>query len=97
MYQKILFDPEDIFRQPLKKYELFYSLLDLYCLESPRYVGRKPISRAALTRVLIFKNLRSLKTLSDLAIELYEQPDLSLILGFGPRAKPVPVERPPLT
>ena len=53
----------------------------------------KPISRAAIARALIFKNLRSLVTLSNLAIELYERPDLSLILGFGPRAKPVPVER----
>jgi len=93
MYQRILFDPEDIFRQPLKKYELFFSLLDLSCLELPRQVGRKPISHAALARVLIFKNLRSLQTLSDLVAELHERPGLSLILGFKPRATVLPVER----
>lgn len=59
MYQRILFDPEDIFRQPLKKYELSFSLLDLSCLELPRKVGRKPISNAALARALIFKNLKT--------------------------------------
>lgn len=93
MYQQILFDPDDIFRQPLKKYELSFSLLDLSCLELPRKVGRKPISHAALARALIFKNLRSLQTLSDLVAELHERPGLSLILGFKHSATLLPVER----
>jgi hypothetical protein len=29
MYQKILFHPDEIFQELLKKYELFFSLLDL--------------------------------------------------------------------
>jgi len=77
MYQKILFNPEELFQEPLKKYEMFFSLLNLSCLEPVKYLGRRPISRAALTRALIFKNLRSLPTLSDLVAELDEQPSLS--------------------
>ena len=48
MYQKVLFDPGDTFNKPLKKYELFFSLLDLFCLELPKQLELKPISRATL-------------------------------------------------
>ena len=93
MYQKILFNPEEIFKEPLKKYEMFFSLLNLSYLEPVKHLGRKPISRAALTRALIFKNLRSLPTLSDLVAELDERPCLSLTLGLKARKKMLPVER----
>ena len=93
MYQKILFNPEEIFKEPLKKYEMFFSLLHLSYLEPVKHLGRKPISRAALTRALIFKNLRSLPTLSDLVAELDERPGLSLILGLKARKRMLPVER----
>ena len=93
MYQKILFNPEEIFKEPLKKYEMFFSLLDLSCLEPSTRWGRRQIIRAALTRVFIFKNLRSLPTLSDLLAELYERLGLSLILGLKARKKILPVER----
>lgn len=93
MYQKILFNPEEIFKEPLKKYEMFFSLLDLSCLKPVKHLGRRPISQAVLTRALIFKNLRSLPTLSDLVAELDERPSLSLILGLKPRTKILPVER----
>ena len=93
MYQKILFNPEKIFKEPLKKYELFFSLLDLSSLEPVKYVGRRAINRAVLMKVLILKNLRSLSTLSDLAAELDERPSLSFILGLKPGKKILPVER----
>jgi len=93
MYQPVLFDLKDIFDKPLRRYELFSSILDLTCMEKSLQVGRKPISRAALTRALIFKNLRSIATLSDLSAELYERSRLASILGFEPKEKPVPVER----
>jgi len=93
MYQPVLFDLEDIFDKPLRRYELFFSILDLTCMEKSPQVGRKPISRAALARALIFKNLRSIATLSDLSAELYERSRLASILGFEPKEKPVPVER----
>jgi len=72
MYQKILFNPEEIFKEPLKKYEMFFSLPNFSYLEPVKHLGRKPISRVALTRELIFKNLRSLPTLSDLVAEIDE-------------------------
>ena len=93
MYQPALFDLEDIFDKPLRRYELFFSVLDLRLLEKGTSVGRKPVSRAAILRALIFKNLRSIASLSDLSAELYERPRLASILGFVPGDKPVPVER----
>ncbi len=93
MYQHSLFDLEDIFDKPLRRYELFFSILNFSLLEKGISVGRKPISRAAILRALIFKNLRSITSLSDLSAELYELPALASILGFPPGDKPVPVER----
>tara|TARA_Y100000294_G_C8545979_1_gene333169 strand:- start:115 stop:1395 length:1281 start_codon:yes stop_codon:yes gene_type:complete len=93
MYQHSLFDLEEIFDKPLRRYELFFSILDLGLLEKHVGIGRKPISRAAILRALIFKNLRSITNLSDLSAELYERPRLASILGFAPGDKPVPVER----
>jgi len=93
MYQPALFNLEDIFDKPLKKYELFFSVLDLSLLEKSTSAGRKPVSRAAILRALIFKNLRSIASLSDLSAELYERPGLASILGFKPGDRPVPVER----
>ncbi|MQY73934.1 MAG: hypothetical protein GH148_00085 [Clostridia bacterium] len=48
MYQPALFDLEDIFGKPLRRYELFFSVLDLSLLEKGTSVGRKPISRTAI-------------------------------------------------
>ena len=48
MYQPVLFDLEDIFDKPLRRYELFFSVLDLTLLEKSTSIGRKPISRASL-------------------------------------------------
>ncbi len=93
MYQKILFNPEEIFKEPLKKYEMFFSLLNLSYLKPVKHLGRTAINRAALTRALIFKNLRSLPTLSDLVTELDELPGLSLILGLKARKRMLPVEK----
>jgi len=93
MYQRSLFDLEEIFDKPLRRYELFFSILDFSLLEKGTSIGRKPISRAAILRALIFKNLRSIASLSDLSAELYERPTLASILGFIPGDKPIPVER----
>ena len=93
MYQHPLFDLEEIFDKPLRKYELFFSVLDLSLLDKGTSVGRKPISRDAILKALIFKNLKTIASLSDLSAELYERPALASILGFEPGDKPVPVER----
>jgi len=93
MYQHPLFDLEDIFDKPLRRYELFFSVLDLSILDKGKGVGRKPVSRVAILRALIFKNLRSIASLSDLSAELFERPALASILGFELGDKPIPVER----
>ncbi len=93
MYQHPLFYLEKIFDKPLRRYELFFSILDLSVLNKGKSVGRKPISRAAILRALIFKNLKTIASLSDLSAELYERPALASILGFEPSDKIIPVER----
>ena len=67
MYQHPLFNLEEIFDRPLRRYELFFSVLGLSLLDKGPCVGRKPISRAAILKALIFKNLRSIASLSDLS------------------------------
>ena len=93
MSQQPLFKLEEIFDRPVKKYELFFSILDLFNLDKTSYLGRKPIKRSAITKALIFKNLRSIANLSDLSAELYERPALAQVLGFELGDKPIPVER----
>lgn len=93
MSQQPLFNLEKIFDRPLKRYELFFSILDLSSLDKRSLLGRKPVSKSAIARSLIFKNLRSIVNLSDLSYELFERPALASVLGFTPGDKPVPVER----
>ena len=93
MHQHPLFNIEEIFDKPVRRYELFFSVLDLSSLDKTSSVGRKPYKKSAITKALIFKNLRSIANLSDLSAELYERPALSSILGFEPGDKSIPVER----
>ena len=93
MVQHPLFNLEEIFDRPLKKYELFFSAIDLLSLDKNSCIGRKPVSRSAIVKALIFKNLKSISSLSDLCAELYERPALAQILGFEPGNRPIPVER----
>jgi len=93
MYQHPLFDLEEIFDKPLRRYELFFSVIDLSIFDKVKSMGRRPISRAAILRALIFKNLKTIASLSDLSAELYERPTLASMLGFVPGDKPIPVER----
>ena len=93
MHQHPLFSLEEIFDRPFKRYELFFSVLDLSLFDKGISVGRKPLKRSAILRALIFKNLKTIANLSDLSTELYERPTLCQILGFEPGVKPIPVER----
>jgi len=87
MYQHSLFDLEEIFDKPLRKYELFFSVLDLSLLDKGTSVGRKPISRDAMLRALIFKNLKTIASLRDLRLSfMRDQPlllywDLSRVIS----------------
>ena len=93
MSQQPLFNLEEIFDRPLRRYELFFSILDLSSLDKTSLLGRKPVSKSAIARSLIFKNLRSIANLSDLSYELFERPALASVLGFTPGDRPVPIER----
>ena len=92
MRQRLLFHPEALSEDRLKKFETSFDILDLQAIERSRTRGRNPANKANILRVLIFKNLRGLPTLSDLVTELLERPSLAYILGFKPGIIP-PVER----
>lgn len=92
MRQRLLFHPEALSKDRLKKFEIFFDILDLQAIERSRTRGRNPVNKANILRALIFKNLRGLPTLSDLVTELLERPSLAYILGFEPGIIP-PVER----
>jgi len=93
MQRHPLFNLEEIFDRPLRKYELFFSALDLSLLDKGPGVGRKPTSRSAILKALIFKNLKTIASLSDLSTELFERPALASVLGFESGDRPIPVER----
>ena len=90
MKNQTLFRSEDI--PPLFPYEkLFSAIKHLQCSQSQR--GRPPYSKFSLLRALLYKNLRSLPTLSDLSFELGNNPAMAEILGFDPWKNPPPKER----
>jgi len=85
-----LFKAEDI--PPIINYEkLFSNLLSIHRDQSKR--GRPPFSKNSLIRALIYKNLRSLPSLTDLSFELRNNPAMAEILGFDPWKRPPSKER----
>ena len=85
-----LFKAEDI--PPQVPYEkLFSNLLSIHRDQPKR--GRPPFSKDSLLRTLIYKNLRSLPTLTELSFELGNNPAMAKTLGFDPLTKPPPKER----
>jgi len=85
--QGYLISPEAIFGlKPLRKYELLFDTLEP-CLggcftRKPR--GRPPASKPALLNALIYKNLKQLPTLFDLASTLVDNPRLATTCGLQP-------------
>ena len=76
-----LFKAEDL--PPRVRYEkLFENLPPLPDL--PKTTGRPPLSRDAILRALIYKNLRGLPSLTDLVFELENNPVMAEVLGFFP-------------
>ena len=84
--QKLLFSPETVFNlKPLQKYEILFSSLNTSPLRQLyASTGRPPIPYEALLHALIYKNLRTLPSLSDLVRDIQDNPNLALILGFHP-------------
>jgi len=85
-----LFKAEDI--PPRVQYKkLFSHLLSIHEDQSKR--GKPPFSKDSLLRALIYKNLRSIPTLTELSFELGNNPAVAKILGFDPLKKSPPKER----
>ena len=90
MEQKILFSLEDSLDiHPLRNFQLLFGNLPRLQLANFKQTGRKPINRDVMLRAFIFKNLKGLKTLTELRQELKDNPSAALRCGFDIR-KPLP-------
>jgi hypothetical protein len=79
--------------RPLENFKILFFNLESSHLDTNPYTGRKPFSRQSLLRALIFKNLKGLPTLTELANELRDNPSAAIRCGFN-ILKPLPsVER----
>lgn len=90
--QKSLFPLRSILnKDPLKKYEMFFQNLDTSPLEKSLYTqgGRPSVSKPALLKALIFKNVKTIPTLSDLSTLLSESVDLSEIMELKSYLNPL--------
>jgi hypothetical protein len=80
--EKLLFYPAKF-----SLYESIFEHLDLSALkERLPATGRRPFCRQAICRALIYKNLKAIKTLSELAFELSTNLGIAYILGFDKQA-----------
>ncbi|MEW6617705.1 MAG: transposase [Patescibacteria group bacterium] len=88
--QKLLLSAEYLLDiNPLRKYEILFSNLNCSPLETfSSSEGRPAISKSALLKALIFKNLKPLPTLFDLSVELVDNPTLSLRCGLPTNLNP---------
>jgi len=86
-----LFRPQDF---PLKiPYEKIFDQLPSLGDNPTRKRGRPSFSKDAILRALIYKNLRGLSSLSELAFELKNNPPLAETLGFSAWFDPPSIER----
>jgi hypothetical protein len=92
--QKIFLSAEYLFDiNPLEKYQILFDHLNTSALnEHHQGPGRHPVPKPALLRALIYKNLKPLPTLSDLVLDLGDNPSITLKCGLDPSHIP-PVER----
>jgi len=76
--EKLLFYPAKF-----NLYESIFEHLDLSILkEQLRKTGRRPFCRQAICRALVYKNLKAIKTLSELTFELSTNLGIGYVLGF---------------
>jgi len=79
--EKLLFYPAKF-----DLYESIFEHLDLSVLkERASKMGRRPFCRQAILRALVYKNLKAIKTLSELAFELSTNLGIAYVLGFDTR------------
>lgn len=89
--QKLLFSAEYLFDiNPLKKYQILFDNLNCSPLDSiaTSREGRPSILKSALLRALIYKNIKPLPTLYDLAVDLIDNPSISLKCNLPVYANP---------
>lgn len=83
--QKLFFPPEYLFDiHSHKKYQILFSNLNSLPFESLNHSGpgRPSVSKSALLKTLIYKNLKTLPTLYDLSVDLIDNPSLALQCGL---------------
>lgn len=68
---------------PLENYKLLFGNLGASHLDSCVSTGRKPFPRESLLRAIIFKNLKGLPSLTELATELKDNPSAAIRCGFN--------------
>jgi len=80
--EKLLFYPAKF-----NLYEAIFEHLDLsYLKEQLPKTGRRPFPRHGILRALIYKNLKAIKTLSELSFELSTNLGIAYVLGFDKKA-----------
>ncbi|MFQ5822399.1 MAG: transposase [Candidatus Heimdallarchaeota archaeon] len=90
MKQPSLFKPEDL--PPRIRYEKLFNYLPPW-EEASKERGRPPFPKEAILRALIYRHLRGLPSLADLAFELENNPTMAEVLGFSTFHHPPSKER----
>jgi transposase len=81
--QNLLFSPKLKLPHPLRKYELLFENLNTLPLESSdASEGRRPISKPAILKSFIYRNLKAFTTLYSLAMDLIDNQGISTICGL---------------
>jgi hypothetical protein len=83
--------PPETLPPPVQYESLFQNLPSLTLRENKR--GRPPLPQDAFLKAFIYKALRRLKTLTDLAFEFHNNPTVCQVVGFNPYVRPPSVER----
>jgi len=93
-FQSLLIPPEGLTEDRFSKYIFLFSHLNTQPLiNSTSTIGRPPLSRPSLLRALIYKNIRCFPSLTELVIELKENPAIAECCGFNPGLNLPNVER----
>ena len=82
MYQPNLLLTKELSKSYIQKFEMLFSLLKLPS-EHSNIKRRPPHPKYALLNALIYKNLRSIPTLSELTSEIKNYPQVAQVCGFS--------------
>lgn len=92
--QSFLFSIESLLDiHPLENFRVLFNNLNDNHLNKIYTTGRKPFDRKAILRAIIFKNLKSIPTLSELCSALTDNPSAALRCGFDITKSTPSVER----